>query len=68
MELALTVGLAAAFYPPATFVLGDRVVRMDKCSGFSDAAFHRQRSGLGQHLPGEEEPRDQLWLDPGPDG
>lgn len=67
MELALTVGLATAYYAPDTFVLGDRVVRVDKCSGFSDAAFHRQRSGLGQHLPGEEEPRDQLWLDPGPD-
>ena len=54
MELALTVGLAAAFYPPDTFVLGDGVERVDKCSGFYDAAFHRQRSGLGQHLTEEE--------------
>lgn len=68
MELALTVGLAAAFYPPDTFVFGDGVERVDKCSGFYDAAFHRQRSGLGQHLTEEEEPRDQLWSDRGLDG
>ena len=68
MELALTVVLAAAFYPPDTFVLGDGVEQVDKYSGFSDATFHRQRSGLGQHLTGEEEPRDQLWLDRRPDG
>ena len=37
MELALTVVLAAAFYPPDTFVLGDGVEHVDKYSGFSDA-------------------------------
>ena len=71
MELAFTVGLAAAPYPPDTFILGDRVEHVGSCSGFSNTALHRQRSGLQRawpHPPGEEEPRNHLWLDPRMDG
>lgn len=56
MELTLTVSLAAAFYPPDTFVLPRRGRTRDKCSGFYDAAFHRQRFGLGQHLQKRRNP------------
>lgn len=60
MELALTVVLAAAFYPPDTFVLGDGVEWWTSAQGFLMQPFTGRDLGLDNILQEKRNPGDQL--------